>query len=1336
MRRDVVLVYYIMSRIGFNGQEEWIIREAQQRPPAERDAFLDGACAGDPGLRQRVEGLLAAQAQSNPLWATRSAAVRAHPKREFADDPPLEAVGQMLGRYKLLEKVGEGGCGVVYVADQTKPVRRRVALKVIKLGMDTKQVVARFEAERQALAMMDHPNIAKVLDAGATETGRPYFVMELVRGIKITDYCDQASLSTRDRLELFIKVCQAIQHAHQKGIIHRDIKPSNILITLHDGVPVPKVIDFGIAKATEGRLTDATVYTQLHQFMGTPAYMSPEQAEMSGLDIDTRSDIYSLGVLLYELLTGSTPFDGVELMASGIDQMCKTIREKDPARPSAKLAMLRGEERTTTAKRRSVEPSRLASLLRGDLDWIVMKCLEKDRSRRYDTANGLANDIKRYLNIEPIVARPPSKLYEFQKSIRRHKVGFAATAAIIFLLAAGIAVTTWQFVEKNRAYNLAVVAEKQQALERRRAEQLSEQSRARAVRLNVAYGVRWMEAGDLLSSLQWFIEALRLDEGDSGRAGIHRVRIGAVLRNCPKPTQLWWLTSTVLHVEFSPDGQRILSAHEDGTAQLWDTRTGQRVGPPLLHAQPVNWAAFSPESRRVVTASDDSTVRVWDAASGQSVAPPIRHPDKVSKAVFSPDGQRLLVGGHDGTARIWDPVSEQPLTPPMRHAASIEDVGFSPDGRRVITASTDGTAQIWDAATGAAAGSPLRHQAGVVRASFSPEGRRVVTASRDNTARIWDAVTGEPLTPPLRHTTWLTDARFNPDNSTVATASFDNTARIWDAETGRPVCSPLRHGHSVMTCAFSPDGQRLITSCFNQTAQVWDAATGERLLSPLKHSGYVSDALFSPDGRKVLTCGFDRAMRLWEVATRGSFVARLDVGGAVDQLAFSGDGRRIATADTNGVVRFWDSDTGQLLPVLVRHTASVRQLAFSPNERQILLADGNGAAQLFDAASGQSSGSPMELGQPIDVAGFSPDGRRVFVGTHQGLIRVWDAVSGEPITPLLQITNSTRLVAFNRDGSRVIAVGTNQFAQVWDTLSGRPLSPPIGHPSDVVSAAFSPDDRKVVTSCSDDSLAKLAAQVWDAATGVALVPALQHQDGVLHAAFSPDGRSIVTASEDGTAGIWDAETGRLRAPFLRHDYQVFYAAFSPDGRFIATASRDMTARVWDAGTGEPVTPPLHHAAPVEFAAFNASGDRLATRSRDGRSFLWNLTPENRGVAELVRLGQLMNSRQIDSSGGALPVDTATLEDLWRQVRAAQAGAVDTPVETIAAWHEQEAGQCEASQRWFGAVFHLRHLLELNQRNPELSARLAVARGALEQEELGRAYGHASAKRLQAPKSGG
>jgi serine/threonine protein kinase len=441
-------------------REEALFVLALEKPADKRPAFLDAMCEGNPALRQRLEALLAAHNEPDELLPANAPAIKATMKLDFSDAPD-EAVGQTLGRYKLLEKVGEGGCGVVYVAEQTEPVRRRVALKVIKLGMDTKAVVARFEAERQALAMMDHPNIAKVLDAGTTEIGRPYFVMELVRGIRITDYCDQNQLSTKERLDLFIKVCQAIQHAHQKGIIHRDIKPSNILVTLHDGVPVPKVIDFGIAKATEGRLTDATVYTQLHQFIGTPAYMSPEQAEMSGLDIDTRSDIYSLGVLLYELLAGSTPFDAKDLMASGIDAMRKTIREKEPVRPSTRFATLKGEELTTTAKRRSTDTSKLMHQLKGDLDWIVMKCLEKDRTRRYDTANGLATDLKRHLNNEPVVARPPSSAYRFQKLVRRNKLAFAAGVAIAVALLLGIIASTSQAIRATHAKREALTARQQ-----------------------------------------------------------------------------------------------------------------------------------------------------------------------------------------------------------------------------------------------------------------------------------------------------------------------------------------------------------------------------------------------------------------------------------------------------------------------------------------------------------------------------------------------------------------------------------------------------------------------------------------------------------------------------------------------------------------------------------------------------------------------------------------------------------------------------------------------------------------------------------------------------------
>ncbi len=440
-----------MSDSGSN--EETIFIEALQlSAPEERAAYLDKTCGDDPALRERVERMLSAEQKADRFLASDPLQVD---QTGRATSDGSEAVGSMIGRYKLLQQIGEGGCGVVYMAEQEQPIRRRVALKVIKPGMDTRQVIARFEAERQAVSMMDHPNIARVLDAGATEAGRPYFVMELVRGIRITEYCDQNNLDTRARLELFTKVVTAVQHAHQKGIIHRDLKPSNILVTLHDGVPVPKVIDFGIAKALEQKLTDKTLFTQFEQFIGTPAYTSPEQAEMSGLDIDTRSDIYSLGVLLYELLVGKTPFDAHDLVHSGLDAMRRMIREQEPARPSTRLNTMLQGDLTTTAHRRRVSGPQLVHLLTGDLDWIVMKCLEKDRTRRYDTANGLAGDIEHYLGNEPVTARPPSRFYRFGKLVRRNKLAFAASTAVIMALVAGIVVSTWQAARARQSERAA-----------------------------------------------------------------------------------------------------------------------------------------------------------------------------------------------------------------------------------------------------------------------------------------------------------------------------------------------------------------------------------------------------------------------------------------------------------------------------------------------------------------------------------------------------------------------------------------------------------------------------------------------------------------------------------------------------------------------------------------------------------------------------------------------------------------------------------------------------------------------------------------------------------------
>jgi signal transduction histidine kinase/tRNA A-37 threonylcarbamoyl transferase component Bud32 len=448
---------------------ESLFAAALQEPPADRSAYLDQACADDPALRQRVEALLRARAAAGSF-------LEASPlgQRATVDEPPVsERAGTVIGSYKLLQQIGEGGMGTVYMAEQTRPVQRKVALKVIKPGMDSKQVIARFEAERQALALMDHVNIARVLDAGATESGRPYFVMELVHGVPITKYCDDNHLTPRERLELFVPVCQAIQHAHQKGIIHRDIKPSNVMVTLYDGKPVPKVIDFGIAKATEQKLTERTLFTQYGTMVGTLEYMSPEQAEMSALGVDTRSDVYSLGVLLYELLTGSTPLSHKLMKEAAYGEILRMIKEEEPPKPSTRLSDS-GEALASISANRHTEPGKLTKLVRGELDWIVMKALEKDRGRRYETANGFAADVMHYLADEPVLACPPSPLYRLRKFARRHKAALAVAAVVSFVvllavvnlsmataivvavaLVLGIAVSTSQAVRAIKAEKVA-----------------------------------------------------------------------------------------------------------------------------------------------------------------------------------------------------------------------------------------------------------------------------------------------------------------------------------------------------------------------------------------------------------------------------------------------------------------------------------------------------------------------------------------------------------------------------------------------------------------------------------------------------------------------------------------------------------------------------------------------------------------------------------------------------------------------------------------------------------------------------------------------------------------
>jgi WD40 repeat protein/serine/threonine protein kinase len=1186
---------------------------AIELPEEQRGAFVEKACAGDAPLRQRVEALLRAHEGAGTFMDNPAVAPGPEPMVVLAG-----RTGQQIGNYKLLEQIGEGGCGVVYLAEQREPVRRQVALKVIKLGLDTKNVIARFEAERQALALMDHPNIAKVLEAGATESGRPYFVMELVRGIPITDYCDQDNLRTAERLELFIQVCQAIQHAHQKGIIHRDIKPSNILVTMRDGTPVPKVIDFGIAKATQQRLTDKTLFTALQQFIGTPAYMSPEQAAMNELGIDTRSDIYSLGVLLYELLTGKTPFEQKELAAAGLDAMRRTILEREPPKPSTRLSAMVPDELVNTATRRRTEVPKLIHSLRGDLDWIVMKALEKDRTRRYETANGLARDLDRHLRHEPVTARPYSRFYEFQKTVRRHRVSFAATTAVLVALLVGLGVASWSLVQERKARSRAVGSEAKAIKEARRAEEALNAS-------DLAQAVHLSAEGHAAEAIPYLVRIL--SAAPTNDAALTRLTTLLTYRSWMLPlvtvTQADWVVSA----QFSPNGERLVTGSWDYTARVWNARTGSPVTPPLVHRQTIWSVEFSPDGRSVLTASADGTAQVWDAQTGQSINGPLQHAAAVRVASFSPDGRRVVTGSLDNTAQVWDALTGQRLSPPLRHSSEVDSVQFSPDGSRVLTASVDGSAVVWDAVTGARVAGPLRHGWRVISAQFSPDGKRIVTASYDGTARVWDAETGRPLTDPLRHGDRVTGARFSPNGRWVVTASYDKTARVWDATDGRPLTPPLQHAWPVASAEFSLDSKRVLTASGDGMARVWDAQSGELLGEPSSQGAGLWSARFNPDSTRIVTASRDNTAVVWDIRDRRPSNLPFEHQHWVRSAAFSPDGKRVVTTSNDKTARVWDALNGRAITGPLRHDDTVWTARFSPDCTRVVTASDDHTARLWDAQTGQALAT-LRHGDSVREAQFSPDGKWVVTASLDQTARIWDARTGLPRFEPLPHGSNVWCAQFSPDGQRIVTGCHDGIARLWDALSGKLLGQYIGHTREIVWAQFSPDGQRIVTASHDHT-----ARLWDMHNGRQLTPALKHTDSVLMAEFSPDGAKILTASWDGTARVWDATTGLPLTQRLKHGQVVSGARFASNGRRIVTVSDDHAARIWDALSGMPLAEPFGHSGPVWTAEFSPDGKRVLTASDDQTARLWDLAPSGKGCpAWFLELAQAVSGLVISPHG--------------------------------------------------------------------------------------------------------
>ena len=1160
-----------------NRSEKEIFFAALEQPNAEaRAGFLDGACGKNPVVRQRIEKLLADHFEDDSFL--QSAAVDSPPAaRQGA--PVQEGPGVKIGRYKLLEKVGEGGFGEVWMAEQREPVKRRVALKIIKLGMDSRQVVARFEAERQALAMMDHPNIAKVFDAGATDTGRPYFVMELVRGVKITEYCDNNALPTHERLKLFIFVCQAIQHAHQKGIIHRDIKPSNILVTLHDGVPVPKVIDFGIAKATQGELTDKTVFTQFQQFIGTPAYISPEQAEMSGLDIDTRADIYSLGVLLYELLVGQTPFDAKEMMKGGIDALRQIIREKQPIKPSTRLKTFPAAQMSTTAQRRRTDAVRLRHQLRGDLDWIVMKCLEKDRTRRYETANELAMDIQRHLANEPILARPPSQLYYLQKLIWRHKPAFAVAVIIVAALIS-VLVMSLAYALRERAHTFQ--------LQRDLAHQ------------HLIRGQSLCRQGDVTRGLHWMTRALEeVPAASHELISTIRQNLGSWSGRAEAPLAALPHDGTARVVAYSSDGASLLTGSEDGTARLWRADTGEPMGQPMRHEGSVLVAVFSPDSQSVLTASRDKTVRLWSAQDGTAKSFVVRHAAEPTVALFSPDGTQVLTASQDGAARLWAPQSGEPLSPWLRHEGSVRVAAFEPRGSLVVMAGADGTVRFWSGDRGEPRGEALRLSRGVAALAFSPDGQQLLTGSDDHTARLWSVATRQAIGPPLQHRGPVSTVQFSPDGSRLLTGSSDGVARLWSAATGQPIGFEMQHGAPVLVVRFTPNGKRILTGSENNSLMFWSAETGKPLGAPIPHEGWVWSVAFSPDGRRMLTGADDHSAKLWSIEPPGKEDQIIPHGKVVKSAAFSPDGARVLVGGQSneiwhGSARLWSVQTGEPGPVLP-HPGLIWAVA------------------------------------------FSPDGRWLLTGGRDGLARLWSAQTLEPSPIQFHHPFDVRCAAFSKDGRFVASGDFDRTAVVWSTSTGKAVFAPFQHAQYVEDVAFSPDGTLLATACGDG-----VVRLWSLQTGRQAGPTFQHRGSVLAVTFSPDGQQLLTGSTDHSARFWDVHTGASIGRALEHPSWVEDVAFSPDGRRVATCDAFDSAWLWSRATGELLAPPFKHTGPINEIEFSSDGQRLLTASHDTTARIWNIPAPFSGTVRQARPWvEALSGKAMDEHGVLSWLDART-----------------------------------------------------------------------------------------------
>ena len=1089
-------------------------------PGEERDVYLAKACEGDSELRQRVEKLLKAHNKAGTFLTQSSGqSTETDETNEVptAETPFSEGIGTVIGEYKLLQKIGEGGFGVVYMAEQRKPVVRRVALKIIRFGMDTKQVVARFEAERQALALMEHPNIAKVLSGGTTDTGRPYFCMELVKGITITDYCDNNHLSTDERLELFTQVCKAVHHAHQKGIIHRDIKPSNVMVTLHDGKAVPKVIDFGIAKATQQRLTEKTLFTQFSQLIGTPAYMSPEQAEMSGLDVDTRTDVYSLGVLLYELLTGHTPFDPKELLKSGCDEMRRIVREVEPPKPSTRLSTLANQELTTIAQHRRLAPEKLSRAIRGELDWIVMKALEKDRSRRYDSSYNLAEDVKRYLDNEPVTAVAPSSLYKFKKFSRRHKGAFAAVGVIALLLVAATFVSTAGWVEAEH-----------KSEEARAAQESAEQRRDEA-RLNL-----------------YVADMADVHRGLGG--DISRTR-GRLLAHVPRSQQetdfrgfewryLWDQSNPEANL---PRETRILRGHAD---------------------MPSGGLIFSQDDRMLISGGRDGDAIVWDLSTDQPIHR-LPHPGWVRAVDLSRDS-KYAASLSEGMVRIWD--ISGPEFKLRDELSSDEGQGFDIGLSRAIEFSRTEDLLVFDRArqgnethlrtviydyskqsvflTLTNAGSFL---------DLSPNGRLVITGAREGEVpkvSFWDLNNQGALL--CTRTNFNNPVHISPLGDSLATHT-GNGLQLWNLdEVLDPeitLTQPRLYGAGSYSHSYLSPNERHL-ALFTDQAYLLDLETDQRLPAPAIGS-------FSSKGTEMV---FTSSRTNLMIVPANTKLEENAIASMNDTFCFSPDSRTLALQKRDAPIALFDVDTMRFIRDVCLEDDGSEPLAFTQSGKSLFTYNWTdspgGTLRRLDVASGNIE-NERHFDKVLRNYSLSPDNRFLGLLFFDGTVSVIDPQSFAIKQELLAAdkTEGTTVIRFSSDGNTMAVSADYISVSIYDTITWRRVERMMGQHKVL---GFIDEGRKLLTWSTKQHVFESNLETGEKR---ALFPT---EGGLLGWSISPDERTLATSGYfNASVSMFSLDTGRLMTTF-KLEGKTRPLVFSPDGTMLVgvTIPHDDFGKIW------------------------------------------------------------------------------------------------------------------------------------------------------------------------------